>query len=737
MNAPKPHQRADVPEPTPDAVDDVAASEAQPGEPEGAETTAGTGKIAGTGQIESTEGTETTEGTESTEGTDGTRQRAVPITRRMEVAYEMTSHDYHVPAAVKERVGVFRPPILDWVRGYSTRRLRADAIAGAAVAALAIPQSLGYATVAGVPVQVGLYTLIPAFLAYAVMGSSRVLVIGPVSTVAVLTGSIVAGMAHGDPVRAQLLTASLALVAGLALILLGLLRVGWVAEFLSAPIVTGFVSGLVVLVVLGELPALLGLPVPTGSVLDRAAALAQEAGDAHLGTLALSVGALTVLFAGRRFAPRVPWALLVLVGAILMSRLTHLSTHGIRVVGTVPTGLPHPALPVISLADAQNLVTGGLAVAMVGLAEGLAAARLFGARLRERIDANQELVANGFADLAAGLLNGMPVAGSLSKTAVADRAGARTQITGVVAGVLSLAALLAFAGLLRDLPRGVLSAIVVTAVIGLIDVPAYLRYRRVRRNDLISSQVALLGVLLLGPLNGLLLAIGQSLLGLVYRSVQVHVDRMGKVPGEKAAWGSVRGHPERTTPEGVLVLRLDGPLFWPNAEAVYERLLAAVARRPGVRALVLDLEATNQLDTTSADVLQRLLTTLRDQNVDLYLVRVFAKCREVLENSGLLGELGPEHVWHSIAAGVKAARHAPPLVTVAVDAAEESEAVLTEDEDDDAGEGAERIVARPDNGHNSEDDEDHPHLFRWPIRQRREPGVRDRRGRRRDEQPTA
>ncbi len=601
-------------------------------------------------------------------------------------------------------------PLLEWLPGYEWRDLRHDAMAGAAVAALAVPQSLGYAAVAGVPVQVGLYTLPPAFLAYAVMGSSRRLVVGPVSTIAVLSGSIVAGMAGGDPQRAQSLTAALAVVAGIALVLLGTLRVGWVAEFLSAPIVTGFVTGLVVLVILGELPALLGLPVPEGSTVDRVWALASEANQVHAATILLSALSLTILLAGRRWARSVPWSLLVLIGGIAASRLLGMEEHGIAVVGYVPTGLPLPRLPAVSVRDLSGVVTGGLAIAMVGLAEGLAAARLFGARHHERVDADQELVANGVADLATGLVGGMPVAGSLSKTAVADRAGSRTQVCGLVAAWLCLAVLVALAGLVADLPRAVLSSIVVAAVIGLIDVQAFLRYRAVRRNDLISALVALLGVLLLGPLNGLLLAIGQSLLGLVYRSVQVNVDPMGKVPDEKAAWGSVVGHPERRTPPDVLVVRLDGPLFWPNAESVHDRVLRTVAAHPEAKALVLDLEATGQLDTTSADVLVRLLTTLRDQGVDLYLVRVFASARGVLLRCGLMDRLGEDHLWHSISAGVKAARRGPALVPAGgsdveagVATADDSGAELIaaetlEDDDDPDIDEKERIAVR----HNGE-----------------------------------
>jgi MFS superfamily sulfate permease-like transporter len=384
----------------------------------------------------------------------------------------------------------------------------------------------------------------------------------------------------------------------------------------------------------------------------------------------------------------VPWALFALVAGIVAVRYADLDDLGVRIVGHVPGGLPVPGLPPFDWNHAQDGFTGGVAIAMVGLGEHLAAGRLFSARSGERVKPDSELIANGFADLAAGIFGGMPVAGSLSKTAVADRAGARTQITGVVAAGISLAVLLAFAGLIGSLPKAVLSAIVVTAVIGLIDIKAFVRYRAVRRNDMVSSTVALLGVLLLGPLNGLLLAIGQSLLGLVYRSVQVHVDEMGKVPHEKAAWGSRSSHPERTAPNGVLVLRLDGQLFWPNAEAVYDKLMAAVAERPDIRALVLDLEASGQMDTTSADMLDRLLTALRDQEIDLYLVRVFSVPRAVLEHSGLIERLGPDHVWHSIAAGVKEARHAPALAWV-VDGENADEAA----ELDEGTEGEEHIAA--------------------------------------------
>ena len=546
------------------------------------------------------------------------------------------------------------------LRAYRRRGdLRADTVAGLVVAALAVPQALGYAVVAHVPVEVGLYTLPPALLAYALVGSSRLLVVGPVSTVSVLSGTLVATLAHGDQARATELTSSLAVVAGIALVVGGLLKVGWVAEFLSEPILSGFVTGLVVLIVLGEVPALLGLQPSSGNVLVRFGAVLVGLPGTNPATAAVGAVALALLFGGSRLAPRVPWSLVVLVGGVVAARALGLDGRGVALIGPVPSGVHLPHVPLPAAADLPALVTGGLAIGAVGLAEGLAAARLFAARSGAHVDADAELLAHGAADVAAGLAGGMGVAGSLSKTAAAARAGGRTRMTGVVAAGLVVAVLLLLAPLVSALPKVVLSAIVVHAVWGLARVRAFERYRAIRRNDAVAAVVALVGVLALGPLAGLGVAVAQSILGLVYRSIQVTVDEMGKVPGEKAAWGAVGRHPERRTVEGVLVLRLSGPVFWANAATVTDEIALAVAEHPGTRVLVLDLEATNQLDTTSADRLAALLVRLRAQGVDLYLVRVFEGVRGVLTTSGFMASFDPGgRMWHSISAGVRAARKA-------------------------------------------------------------------------------
>ncbi|TQM57444.1 high affinity sulfate transporter 1 [Humibacillus xanthopallidus] len=548
--------------------------------------------------------------------------------------------------------------MVHWLPRYRVAWLRGDLVAGAVVAALAVPQALGYASIAGAPVEVGLYALPVALVAYAVFGSSRQLIVGPVSTVSVLSGSFLASFGVAGTAQAASYTAALALGSGLVLIAAGFVGIGWMAEFLSKPIVTGFVLGLTMLVILNEVPHLVGVPTPAGRVIERVGALGSSVtrGEADLLTVAVSAVALVVLFGGQRLMPKVPWGLLVLIGGLAASAALDLQARGVEVVGPVPQGLSAPGMPEVDPADVVGLLTAGAALALVGLAEGLSAARLFAAKGAYRIDADQELLASGAANVASGLFGGLGVAGSLSKTAAVSDARGRTQVTGLAAAALAVVVIVAIAPTLSALPRAVLSAIVVNAVWKLMDFSALGRYRRVRRNDIVAAAIAAVGVLAFGPLNGLLLAVAASVIGLVFRSTRVDVEIMGKVPHEKAAWGSIRNHPERSTFPGVMVLRLDVPLFWVTASPANDSILALIDSTPGTRALVLDLEATNQMDTTSADALADLRAALVQRDVDLFLVRVMWPVRQALRRSGLIPELGEDHLWHSISQGVREAR---------------------------------------------------------------------------------
>lgn len=570
-----------------------------------------------------------------------------------------------------------RIPILAWAPRYQRSWLRGDIMAGLIVAALAVPQSLGYAGIAGVPVVMGIYAIPAALIAYAIFGSSPQLVVGPVSTVSVLSGSLVAQLAGGDPARAIAVTSALAIGSGIGLLIGGLLKIGWAAEFLSRPIVTGFVFGLVLVIVIGEIPKLLGLPAPSGDTVERAIRILGSLPDLDPLTALVGVSSLAILFLGAHFAPKIPWGLVVLVGAIVVSSVAGLEERGVDVVGDVPSGLPPIGLPGIEYSLLPAVMFGGLAMALVGLAEGVSAARLFAAKEGYSIDSDQELIGAGTANIAAGLSGGLGVAGSLSKTAAAQNSGGRTQVTGIATALMVLIVLVLFATALAPLPWAVLAAIVIQAVWGLMDSPAIRRYRRIRRNDFVASLAALIGVLLFGPLYGLLIAVLLAMLGLVYRSSRVEVEVMGKVPGEKAAWGSITNHPERTGYEGILVVRLDSPLFWANSADSVDGVIAEVDQvGTGVRAVLLDLEATSQLDTTSIDSLERLLEQLTDRDIDLYLVRVFYSARQTLAKAGFIERLGEERMWHSISAGVRAARKA---AREPVDAVVESEASLPPD----------------------------------------------------------
>ena len=570
-------------------------------------------------------------------------------------------------------------PILRWLPDYRRNRLRGDVLAGAIVAALLVPQSLGYARIAGVPVEVGLYAVPLALLAYAVLGSSPQLVVGPASTVVIVSGSLVADIARDNPQDAVAITSALAIAAGIVLTATGLLRVAWLAEFLSKPIVTGFVFGLTLTIVIGELPTLLGIPKPPGDLIGLLARTVQNLDKTNSTTAVVGGLALLFLFAGRRLAPRVPWGLAVVGAGVAASRVLDLEAEDVAVIGDIPSGLHPLGLPFIPFDDLGAVVVGGASLALVALAEGLAATRLFATRGGYRVETEREFVGMGASNVAAGLSGGLAVAGSLSKTAAADQAGSRSQVSGMTVAGIVVIVLLAFTWFFEDLPQSVLSAIVIAAVWGLMDIDALRRYYRIRQADFVAGLVGAVAVVLLGPLSGLGIAIVVSLLAIIYRSSKPRIEVLGKIGDEKSAWGRVRGHPERKPVPGVMVVRLDAPLFWANAAAIEEELLAQVGKWGDTHALVLDLEATTQLDTTAADMVEHLSTELAALDVQLYLARVLHRVEAVLERSGFLAQLGSEHIWHSISQCVQAASNG---ANTAAAAHEEDEVDVIADDTD-------------------------------------------------------
>lgn len=546
-------------------------------------------------------------------------------------------------------------PITAWLPRYRLGWLGHDALAGLAVAAVAIPTAMGYSSVAQVPVQVGLYALPAALILYAVFGSSRQVAVGPTSTVALMSGAVIATIGPKDPAQAIALTAGVALAAGLWLTLFGLLRLGWMTDFISRPVIVGFSFGLGLTVLAGELPHLLGLPPQGPHFVQRVWTTITEIGQTNLVTLAIGAVALLVLFAGQMWLPRVPWALLVMAAGVVLAQYWTATDHGVEVLPAVPSGLPPLAVPALGLVDLRAVVLGGLAVAISAVGEGLSAARIFARSGGYRVNADSEFMGTGMANIGAGLTGGMSVCGSLSRTSTAVVSGAKTQISGVFAALVTLGFLLTLTSSLAGVPRVILSAIVVVSVWFLLDVSSIRSYKRIRNNDFVAALTGLAGVLLFGPLNGLLAAVAISLLGLAYRSSRVHVDALGRIPGERAGWGAIVEHPEREQSPGVLVLRLDAPLFWANCESTHERILAAVDGREDLHALVLDLEATGQMDTTTVEMLTSLMTELQAMAIDLFIARLHYQARLVLDRAGFTDRLGEGRMWHSISATVEAA----------------------------------------------------------------------------------
>jgi sulfate permease, SulP family len=531
-----------------------------------------------------------------------------------------------------------KPWVFASLRGYERRWLGGDVIAGLTVWALLVPQALAYASIAQVPPVVGLYAAPGALLLYAALGSSRVLVVGPMAATAALSAATVADLVPVGGESFAALTAALALVAGGAALIAGLLRLGFLADFISPPVLKGLVIGLALTIIIGQLPKLLGISGGTGEFFEQAWHLVTHLGETQ--GLATLVGAcsLVVIVGLRRLAPRAPGPLVAVVGAIAAVKAFDLD---VPTVGSIASGLPSLGLPDVALGDAGRLAGGGIGVMLIAFAESLAAANAYAARGGREVDANRELVALGGANLASGMSGGMVVSGSLSKTAVNASAGARTQVSGLLAAGLTVVALLFLTGLFEDLPQATLAAVVITAVIELVDVRAivalYQTYTRrlgrqfgwVARPDFIAAVAAMLGVTVFGTLTGLFMGIGVSLLLLVYRASRPYVAVLGRTTGEDAAYRDIDIHPDARPPDGIVILRIESGLYFANAGNVRSRIVDAGGAE-GIRGVVVDAETTPFVDVSAARMLVAAHEELGARHVRLVLARAHGQVRDVL-----------------------------------------------------------------------------------------------------------
>lgn len=550
------------------------------------------------------------------------------------------SGDGHLPHAVdypqQTRTGPARlVPLLGWLRGgYHRGNLRHDLVAGLTVAVMLVPQSMAYAALAGMPPVTGLYASVVPLLVYALLGTSGSLAVGPVAITALMTASALGPLAEGDPARYAALAGLLAILVGAVQALMGVLRLGVLVNFLSHSVLSGFTSAAAIVIAASQVKDLFGLTAGRAETFPEiAASVWRSAGTAHGLTIAVSLVSVAALVLLRRYVPRLPGALVVVAGVTAASALLALGDAGVRILAEVPGGLPAPSLPTLALHDVRALLPAAVAIALVSYLEGIAVAKALAARSGQRVGANQELVAVGAANLSAGLFQAFPVAGGFSRSAVNFGAGARTPVATVVtAAVVALTAIV-LTPAFHHLPRAVLAAIVVVAVLGLVDRRGAVAAWRARRLDGLAVALTFLVTLMLGVEPGLAAGVVFSLGVFLWRSARPHVAELGRVP-DTATYRNLARYTGLVTDPRVAILRVDAPLYFANAALLEERLLGLAERRDGLAAIVVDASAISDIDADGAHALAESRQRLAAQGVDLHLATVRGPVRDLLVRAG-------------------------------------------------------------------------------------------------------
>ena len=536
-------------------------------------------------------------------------------------------------------------PILGWLPRYERLWLRTDLIAGLTVVALLIPEGMAYAQIAGVPPQTAFYAAPIGLLAFAIFGTSRQLVVAVSAIIATMSFATVSLIAVPDTPEFILLTAALAVLAGLISIICGLLKLGRVAQFFSESVMVGFLTGLALTVMIKQVPKLLGIEGGHGNFWERAVEIIRHLSETHLATLITGMLCLILLIALEHYFHKIPAALVALVFGILVSVIFGLEARGVEVVGEIPAGLAPPKWPAVGLKNWWLLFPGALGLALVNFAEAIGPARNFAASHKYKMDANQELIGLGTANFGAGLFQGFPIGSSLSKSAANDRAGAKSQMSGIIAAAVTVVVALYFTQFFYALPEAALGAIVIVAVSGMVKVAKLKHLQRVRREDFILAVVALLAVLTFETLEALLIAVIVSLFALVWRASHPRLAVLGRIPG-RLDFSDIRRYPDNKTIPGLLIVRPENGLFFANAAGFREAIMTEMtSSTESVKAVLLDLGATTDLDVPSADMLAELGEEIHSHNVRFMLMRVITPVRQMLEHAGAIETIKPEDIF--------------------------------------------------------------------------------------------
>ena len=546
-------------------------------------------------------------------------------------------------------------PILEWLPKYKLAWLRPDIIAGLTVWAVLVPEAMAYAGIAGVHPVIGLYTVPIPLIAYAVFGTSRTMIIGPDSATALISGvTIGAVVAKHGSAPFEALTAALAVMVGVFFLLFGLLRMGWVANFISTPVMKGFIQGLVWVTIIGQVPKLFGIDGGSGNFFEKTWDVVLKLPEANLTTTVIGLASLALLFAFARFLPRVPGALTTVVIAIAVVSVFGLGDRGVEIVGSVKAGLPPFGIPDVKLADLAAIVPGALAIVLLGYAESLGAAKAAQEKSGGEIDPDQELVSHGPANLGAGLSGGFIVVGSLSKTSVAMGAGGKTQLSSLINAGFVFLTLMFLMPLFENLPHATLGAIVIHAMLGLVDFGYLKRLRGISPQEFALAMTAFAGELIFGVLQGIGIGVVLSIIALIYRASYPSTAVLGQIPGQEA-YRDVKRHPEAKTLPGLLLFRFDSILFFANANHFADTLKGAVSTAEvPVKAVLVDAETVSAIDTTACDALIKLQSELAAQGIALAFARVRDPVRDVMQRAGVVAAIGAERYYDRITDGVRA-----------------------------------------------------------------------------------
>jgi high affinity sulfate transporter 1 len=536
-------------------------------------------------------------------------------------------------------------PGLRAVRTYQRRWLRSDLVAGIVLAAILVPQGMAYAELAGLPAVNGLYTTIACLVGYAIMGPSRILVLGPDSSLgplilAAITPLVVAG---DDPATAIALAGMMAVLVGLVEVGLGVGKLGFVADLLSKEVQVGYMNGLAITIIVGQLPKLCGFSTDADGFVDELQEFVDGFDQRNTTAMVLGLTILAVLLVLPRITKVIPAVLVAVVGATVVTALLDLD---VSTVGVLPEGLPRPSLPWTDFGDVPEMLIAALGITLVSLADTIATSTSFAARRGEEVNPSQEMIGIGAANVAAGFFQGFAVSTSGSRTAVAEQSGAKTQLTGLVGAGLVALMLLFFSGLLKDLPNTALAAVVIAAAISLADLAAVRRYAKVRRTSLLLSLAATAGVVFFGVLEGILLAVALSIVLFFRRSWWPHGEVLGRIDG-RDGWHAVHRSEAAEQLPGVLVYRWEAPLFFANA-GMFRQAIRHHVRRRKPRWVVLQCEAITDIDVTAADMLERLDTELNGQGVNIAFVELRSRLHDLVYRYGLFATLDHDHFYGSI-----------------------------------------------------------------------------------------